>query len=97
VVKLGNRSGRSRRLSLTGYWELVLGEWRHANLMHIVTEKDTHTGALFARNAFARQWADRVIFVQVSEPRNTATGNRTEFIGRNGSLSHPAAARADAQ
>jgi len=37
VVKLHNYSGRPRRLSLTGYWELVLGEWRHANLMHIVT------------------------------------------------------------
>ncbi len=32
AVKLRNHSGRSRRLSLTGYWELVLGEWRHANL-----------------------------------------------------------------
>ena len=30
TVKFRNRSGRPRRLSLTGYWELVLGEWRHA-------------------------------------------------------------------
>ena len=93
VVKLSNHSGRSRRLSLTGYWELVLGEWRHANLMHIVTEKDAHSGALFARNAFARQWSDRVTFVHASEPRSSVTGNRTEFIGRNGALSHPAAMR----
>jgi len=91
VVKLRNHSGRSRRLSLTGYFELVLGEWRHANLMHIVTEKDAHSGALFARNPFARQWADRVVFVQVSEARRTVTGNRTEFFGRNGSPADPAA------
>ena len=44
VVKLRNRSGRPRRLSVTGYWELVLGQWRHANLMHVVTEIDPNTG-----------------------------------------------------
>jgi cellobiose phosphorylase len=93
VVKLHNHSGRPRRLSLTGYWELVLGEWRHTNLMHIVSETDPHSGALFARNAFGRECADRVIFAKVSEQERTVTGNRTEFIGRNGALSHPAALR----
>ncbi|MHB1707649.1 MAG: GH36-type glycosyl hydrolase domain-containing protein, partial [Acidithiobacillus sp.] len=93
VVKLRNHSRRPRRLSLTGYWELVLGEWRHANLMHIVTETDPHSGALFARNAYGRECANRVVFAQVSERERTMTGNRTEFIGRNGSLSSPAAMR----
>lgn len=91
VVKLHNHSGRVRQLSLTGYWELVLGEWRHTNLMHIITETDPHSGALFARNAFGREFADRVVFVHVSEPESTMTGNRNEFIGRNGSLASPAA------
>ncbi|MHB8825823.1 MAG: GH36-type glycosyl hydrolase domain-containing protein, partial [Thiobacillus sp.] len=80
-------------LSLTGYWELVLGEWRHANLMHIVTETDPHTGALFARNAYGRECANRVVFAQVSERERSVSGNRTEFIGRNGSLTRPAAMR----
>ena len=93
VVKLGNHSGRPRRLSLTGYWELVLGEWRHANQMHTVTEVDAHSGALFARNAYSRGCSNRIIFVQVSEPERSVTGNRTEFIGRNGSLANPAALR----
>lgn len=98
VVKLRNLSGRSRLLSLTGYWELVLGEWRHANLMHIVTEMDPHSGALLARNPYGRECAGRVVFAHVSnegvsEPERTLTGNRTEFIGRNGSLASPAAMR----
>ncbi len=98
VVKLRNHSGRSRRLSLTGYWELVLGEWRHANLMHIVTETDPHSGALFARNAYGSACANRVVFAHVSnkhpgDPAGSVTGNRTEFIGRNGSLVNPAAMR----
>ncbi|BCB27221.1 cyclic beta 1-2 glucan synthetase [Sulfurimicrobium lacus] len=98
VVKLRNHSKRPRQLSLTGYWELVLGEWRHANLMHIVTEMDTHSGALFARNAYGRECANRVVFAQVSDEHSSdmgrsVSGNRAEFIGRNGSLASPAAMR----
>lgn len=93
VVKLRNHSGRTRRLSLTGYWELVLGEWRHANHMHTVTETDPHSGAIFARNAYSRECGNRVVFTQVSETERSVTGNRTEFIGRNGSLANPAALR----
>jgi cellobiose phosphorylase len=96
VFRLRNHSGRPRRISLTGYWELVLGEWRHTNLMHIVTEKDPHSGALFARNAYGRECANRVVFAHVNhdgvgEHEHTLTGNRSEFIGRNGSLASPAA------
>jgi len=59
MVKVRNRSGRARRLSVTGYWELVLGQWRHANLMHVVTEIDPTTGALFARNVYNREFAGK--------------------------------------
>ncbi|MGA9163370.1 MAG: glucoamylase family protein [Thiobacillus sp.] len=93
VVKLRNESKRARSLSLTGYWELVLGEWRHANLMHIVTETDPHSGALFAHNAYGRECANRVVFAHVSERERSVSGSRTEFIGRNGSLASPAAMR----
>jgi len=93
VIKLRNHSGETRQLSLTGYWELVLGEWRHVNQMHIVTETDAHSGALFARNAYGRETAGRVVFAQVSEKERTLTGSRVEFIGRNGTLARPAALR----
>jgi cellobiose phosphorylase len=91
VIKLTNNSNKPRRLSLTGYWELVLGEWRHANLMHIVTEVDTQSGALLARNAYGRECANRVFFAKVSGQVSSVSGNRTAFIGRNGSLKSPAA------
>ena len=91
VVKLRNHSGRPRRLSVTGYWEWVLGQWRHANLMHVVTETDPNTGALFARNVYNREFAGAAAFVSASEPARTVTGSRAEFLGRNGTLADPAA------
>jgi len=93
LIKLHNHSGSTRQLSLTGYWELVLGEWRHTNLMHIITEKDPLSGALFARNAYGVECANRVLFLQTGELERTVSGSRNEFIGRNGSLTNPAAMR----
>jgi cellobiose phosphorylase len=93
VFKLKNQSNRPRRISITGYFELVLGEWRHANLMHVVTESDPEGGMVLARNAYGRAAGDRLVAVGVSGPSRTVTGSRTEFIGRNGSLAHPEAMR----
>ncbi|HEY0841878.1 MAG TPA: glucoamylase family protein [Methylotenera sp.] len=91
VIKLKNYTNKPRKISLTGYWELVLGEWRHANLMHIVTEVDRHSGALFARNAYGRECGKRVFFAKVSGNNPSISGSRTAFIGRNGTLKNPAA------
>ncbi|MBC7755096.1 MAG: hypothetical protein H7Z20_00330 [Bdellovibrio sp.] len=93
VIKLKNVSNRERRLSVMGYTELVMGEWRHANMMQIVTEHDALSGAMLAKNAYGRECANRIVFAHVSEKDNSFTGNRTEFIGRNSSLASPAAMR----
>ena len=92
-VKVRNQSGTNRRVSLTGFFELVLGEWRHTNLMHIVTEMDPQTGAIFARNPGSREYGDRMVFAGCSESVRSITGSRAEFIGRNGSYANPAAMR----
>ena len=91
VLKLKNVSGRPRRLSVTGYWEWVLGELRHKSLLHVRTEVDLKTGALLARNFDNTEFPDRIVFLDVNDATRTVTGDRKEFIGRNGSLSQPAA------
>jgi len=91
LIKVRNDSGRPRRLSVTGYWEWVLGDQRQNTLLHVQTEVDPVSGALLARNGYGTELADRIAFIQVSDRSRTLTGDRTEFIGRNGSLAHPAA------
>jgi cyclic beta-1,2-glucan synthetase len=44
------------------------------------------SGALYARNPYNTEFADRVAFFDVDDPSRTLTGDRAEFIGRNGSL-----------
>src|SRR4029453_3554349 len=91
VLKVRNDSGRPRRLSVTGYVEWVLGDLRSKSMMHVTTELDTHPGTLFARNPYSTEFRDRVAFFGVNDVSVTVTGDRTEFLGRNGVLSSPAA------
>ena len=62
VLKVRNVSGRSRRLSATGYVEWVLGDLRSKSAMHVCTEVDPNSGALLARNPYNTEFADRVAF-----------------------------------
>ena len=91
VLKLRNVSGRPRRLSVTGYWEWVLGDLRQKSLLHVQTEVDLRTGALLARNYYNTEFPDRIVFLDVDDSTRTLTGDRKEFIGRNGSPAQPAA------
>jgi len=90
-LKLKNRSGRTRKLSATGFIELVLGVQRATSAPHVVTEVDARTGALFARNAYGEEFAQRVAFLECSEPERSVTGDRAEFLGRGGTPARPAA------
>ena len=90
VVKLRNESGRRRRISLTGVFDLVLGNHRAANLPHIVTEVDPRSGGLLAHNAWNSEFAQRVAFLDVSDDVRFVAGDRLEILGRNGSPASPA-------
>jgi cyclic beta-1,2-glucan synthetase len=89
VLKLRNTSGMPRRLSVTGYCEWVLGDLREKTLLNVQTELDLQTGALLARNSFNLEFGDRIAFLDLNEPGRTFTGDRKEFLGRNGDLAQP--------
>ncbi|MCW9077757.1 MAG: cyclic beta 1-2 glucan synthetase, partial [Gammaproteobacteria bacterium] len=91
VLKVRNLSGRQRRLSATGYVEWVLGDLRPGSAMHVATEIDPYSGAIYARNLYNTEFPDRVAFFDVDDADRTISCDRVEFIGRNGSLGHPSA------
>ena len=91
VLKLRNESGQTRRLSVTGYVEWVLGDLSSKTAMHIVTERDPKSGAVLARNQYNSEFKGRTAFFDTDCDKRTFTCSRTEFIGRNGNLNDPAA------
>jgi cellobiose phosphorylase len=91
VLKVRNESERPRRLSATGYVEWVLGDLRPKSTMHVITEIDPISGALFACNPYNTEFRDRTAFFDVDDTTRTVSGDRTEFLGRNGTLNAPAA------
>ena len=90
-LALENRSGRARRLSVTAYVEWVLGDSRSANAPFVVTAIDEQTGALLAHNTWHPEFGGRVAFVDLAGRQTAWTGDRAEFLGRNGTPDHPAA------
>ncbi|MBK5189674.1 MAG: hypothetical protein JJD97_15635, partial [Gemmatimonadaceae bacterium] len=86
ILKLTNHGSSSRRLSLTSYVELTLGAQREHTRHQLHTWRDEQTSAVFAENYYTDDFASRVAFSWMSEPVTGFTGNREEFIGRNGDL-----------
>ncbi len=90
-LRLTNASSRRRRLSVTYYVELTLGENRETSQMHVISQWDDEAGAVLARNRYHPDYGERVAFVAVTPRAESYGGDRTSFIGRNGSLAAPAA------
>ncbi|MEX1004501.1 MAG: glucoamylase family protein [Acidimicrobiia bacterium] len=90
-LRLRNESGRRRRLSVTAYVEWVLGTTRAVPVMQIVTERDESTGAVLVRNPWNADFGERVAFADLGAGDVTVTTDRTEFLGRHGSIDRPAA------
>jgi cyclic beta-1,2-glucan synthetase len=90
-LKIKNVSGRRRRLSITAYVEWALGPSRATCAPYVVTEIDPKTRVMLVRNPWRMEFGSRVAFADLVGRQQSWSGDRTEFIGRNGSIALPAA------
>jgi cyclic beta-1,2-glucan synthetase len=90
ILTLTNTSRTTRRLSVFGYVEWVLGPPRSGERRFVISERHDLTGAILARNPYNTEFKDRVAFwVATAQPRSM-TCDRADFIGRNRTLAAPA-------
>jgi cyclic beta-1,2-glucan synthetase len=95
-ITLTNTARERRTCAVTLYVDWVLGENRTRARHHVVTSREPITGALLARNVFRQAFAHRVALLDLYPgDQRTLTGDRMEFLGRNGTLGHPAALERD--
>ncbi len=90
-LRLHNRSGRTRRLAVTGYVRWALAPNGSVAAPYVVTERDQATGALFARNTWRAEFAERVAFIDLGGAQTSCSGDRGEFLGRYGPMDKPQA------
>lgn len=90
-LRIRNNASTTRELSAFYYVDWCLSDTRSRSAAHIVTSIDPVCGALFARNTFRANFGRRIAFVDAVAPTRSMTGDRSTFIGRNGTLSDPLA------
>jgi cyclic beta-1,2-glucan synthetase len=91
LLKIRNASGGDLKLTVTGYLGIILGDLRSKTNMHVLSETDQDGTALLFRNRYNTPFADRVTFFGTDGVLLSFTGDRREFIGRNGTLEAPEA------
>ncbi len=91
-IKLKNNSNVARELSLTYYAELVMGVVREHTSQHIVTYLNEEKGYIYATNSYSQHFGKLKAFLKLFGGSNESfTGNRSEFLGRGGSVESPEA------
>jgi cyclic beta-1,2-glucan synthetase len=88
-LRLRNDSSRTRKITATWFGAWVLGSVREDQQLHVLTSRDEESGAVLARQYWNGAFAGQVAFAACSPRAVSWSGDRTQFLGRNGSVAKP--------
>lgn len=92
-LEVQNTRDHNRRITATEYVEWVLGTTHAYAQPYLIPEYDAVRECLLVSNPYNTEFASRVGFLASSNPVHGVTADRTEFLGRNGTLARPVALR----
>ncbi|MPW26752.1 cyclic beta 1-2 glucan synthetase [Alkalibaculum sp. M08DMB] len=91
-VRLKNNTEDHRVLSLTYYAQLVLGVVPQHTSIHVVTQLNEEKKYISAQNPYSENFGKLHAYLKIfGGTEESFTGNRTDFIGRGGSVKSPKA------
>ena len=86
---LTNKSGHPRRITVTYYAEWMLGAMNSVARPHVSGRYDPDLKAIVARNLWNPEFASRAAFLTASLDPHSRTGDRHDFLGRDGDVDGP--------
>jgi cyclic beta-1,2-glucan synthetase len=92
-LRLKNLSSHARRITTTYYAEWLLGALNSISKPHVACEYDAARHAILANNGWNPEFATRVAFLTASQSPHSVSGDRYDFLGKEGSYEAPAALR----
>ncbi|OGN93955.1 MAG: hypothetical protein A2Z71_05070, partial [Chloroflexi bacterium RBG_13_50_21] len=90
-LRVENTWNHNRRITATQYIEWVLGTTHAASLPYIIPEYDAAEYCLLTTNPYNAEFGERTAFLIANKPVHGLTTDRSEFLGRGGTLAFPAA------
>lgn len=91
TLQIRNLGTQPRRLTVIACTQPVMGVTRASSVPHLVSERDTDTGAMLVRNPWNVAFPDRVMFADLMGAQTAVSGDRAEVLGPDGTLSAPIA------
>lgn len=95
-LTLTNTTNHDFRLSAVYYAEWVMGVTRQLSAPYLVTDYDGDKDIFYVQNTLQEEFVGRIGFLtSFGAPVSSYTGDRSEFIGRNGTLGDPRGLKLD--
>ncbi|MDP4177408.1 MAG: glucoamylase family protein [Bacillota bacterium] len=96
IISLKNNTTSQRKLSVSYYAELVLGVAPQQTAQYISTYLNEEKKYIYGQNPYSEHFGKMYAYLKIINGNEEKfTGNRSEFIGRDGLLSNPSSMRKD--